>query len=589
MRLVLMLLLLSVISCNQISDTKSDGSQGAGAPVKTAVTRRHDKGDLKVKIKELLVKFGLSDEGKQIVYKIQKIVTNPDIGKDDKAGGYKTYDDLKFYNLLDTLGALKVKEIVGHYLKVDRRQNEVKNAFSQAINNAAEGPLKERLQNKLDDYQDGYALRLKKLFKDDNANAVYAAFTADDYIVPAISEIESHLNELKVMSLVVAEVFKNPEGTRVDGGSGSAVGPGDVDGSAGAEIPASSQFTRVEGTRVDEDVTVTEPAKGTLGIGGSGGDGGAEDTTGALGLVVVKEPDGTEDIEGIYLEFNDEAKRVIDKLRKLVVIPSEYYKTYTVQEFDGLIRALGDSKVKDMVKTYGAYESEYNGIKGLIDRNIPWDYVQEMLSISLSDAEESLKIAIRKFFTKFNDDGTADLAALPDPNYVYQSMRQVDSSIFKGARGDVVSIMNYVNIMVVDLSSQERYPFSYIKDESGMEDSDGGLVFNFVVLLGKLNKEQFKAISTFNSSVIEEKEATLKVINNIRDGIEDKKAVQHQFDSYVRGYHGHLISCAKHKDPKTFYDQIMTGTYAENFKMLRKAALKIIEENKAGSKPGIPR
>ncbi len=188
--------LLLVISCNPTSKLKDNGMRGAGIGVKRERAAQNDKDALKGKLKALLIGFGLSDEEKQIVYKIQEVLTNPDIGSGEDI---KTYTDPEFYKLLEKLGALKIKGIVDNYLKVSDLQNEVKNAFNQAINNIADPDLKAYFQSKLASYQDGYALQLKKLFKDDNANVVYDAVTNGNYVAQVTRETKDHLNELRDM------------------------------------------------------------------------------------------------------------------------------------------------------------------------------------------------------------------------------------------------------------------------------------------------------------------------------------------------------------------------------------------------------
>ncbi|AHH11202.1 hypothetical protein bcCo53_001249 (plasmid) [Borrelia coriaceae] len=541
--------LLLVISCRQSSDSKRNGT-GEGARVQEEPTKGVYNGALKVNLKELLVKFRLSDEEKQIVYKMQKIVTNPNIGNTE---GYKTYDDLKFYNLLKDLGERKVKEIVGNYLKVDKRQNEVKNAFSQAINNAPEeGSLKERLQSELSSYQDGYALQLKELFKDDDSNAVYGAFTANNYVVKAIREIDVQLNEL-------INEFK-------------ALGVG---GSIGAATGA----------------TVTESAEGILVTVGSNGVGVAVIPKNPADIADTGGSNSPENSEGsenfaetqvVRLEFDDEEKRGISAIRKLVTSPSQDYKTYNDSEFDGLIGAWGVLNTKEVVKIYNEHVAECETMKSKLSSKINDIYCWPKLQNEFKSTKICSESYIRMSFSQFNySTDRHDLHALPNSDSVYHDMLNLGRFCnFKRVEQYLANSVKYKE-MEGKLTESQKSTFRYINDRI----TEPGFCIYF--LLGGLSFAKLAEVANLHQETIQAKDATSKALVDAPN-VKTKRFFESQFVGELENYHRYLKnSHYKSKSSHAFYAYMMVRAYVNNFNSIKEKVLNLSSKNGAGSKPEI--
>ncbi|UPA17083.1 hypothetical protein bcCo53_001252 (plasmid) [Borrelia coriaceae] len=502
-RCSLLMIILALTNCNQGSNAKSGGTGGGkDDPVLTNVGDQDNKGDLKVKLKDLLIKFKLSDAERQIVHKIQEVVTNPDIGK---AGGYKTYDDLKFYNLLKDLGALKVKEIIVECLKVDNHQESGKEEFNQAINNVPAPYLKERLQSDLGTYNYKYVLELKKYFSNDNANYVYDAIIKN-YVAEATREIDDQLN----------------------------------------------RFVRID-------------------YGHSG---------------VLKH---IENAVAIYLKLDDGESKVIGELRDLVTSPSQDYKTYTVKDFDSLISALGVVRVKEIVRAYNTYAEDYEIMKRDIEKLKDTKYKSEFEK-RLESAKESLKLERRKFFTKFGADGIADLAALPDPNYVHAGMvRSVYDSALGNIRMDSYFMLIYernLEDLIKDLTEDKREVLKEaLRDIDTKAEKNTG--FSIYPILGGLYTDDFEYVVKFQVRISQAIGAISKVLEESSD-FPEKQDLKTEFDDTLKSYYDHLKESFNYGrgDSKFIRHMMDTKDYADSFDAIKKEVLDLSLKNGAGSKPG---
>ncbi|AHH11190.1 hypothetical protein bcCo53_001238 (plasmid) [Borrelia coriaceae] len=185
--LILMLLLL-LISCNpnisSMHDNKSKDLLGLG---------KEDGHEFK--FKELFDKFGLPLDDQVVVDNIKKIVTDPNIGVDE---GYRTYNDLEFYNLLNVLGPIRLKEMIENYCEVDKRQRELQDAFERVLNNMINIKKVGQLQAVLNTNIDNYLLQVKKLFNYFSADDVYAQIVDEDNIARMIERATVQISRLRL-------------------------------------------------------------------------------------------------------------------------------------------------------------------------------------------------------------------------------------------------------------------------------------------------------------------------------------------------------------------------------------------------------
>ncbi|WP_281862279.1 BTA121 domain-containing protein surface lipoprotein [Candidatus Borrelia fainii] len=182
--LVLIFLLLLVVSCN----LKSQGSikLEENLTIKRQV-RKLDKfvekydskmvttgNNLDIKLNNLTDKFGLLDKERESITYIRNTITDARIGRDE---GYRTYTDFEFYNLLESLGEDRIKEIITFYLEVVNIQE----SFERAIKNVKDATSKGKLQNELNKHKNQYQLHLKGLFDSDNFDDIYNKIIGDNY------------------------------------------------------------------------------------------------------------------------------------------------------------------------------------------------------------------------------------------------------------------------------------------------------------------------------------------------------------------------------------------------------------------------
>ncbi|UPA17082.1 hypothetical protein bcCo53_001251 (plasmid) [Borrelia coriaceae] len=518
--MIVLIALLLVIGCNQSSDIKSGGTVGKKGAHTMTSTGSQDNGDLKRKLNDLLLKFGLSDEEKQIVYKIQEVVTNPDIGKVE---GYDTYDDLKFYKFLENVGGLKVKDIIKNYLIVDSRHANVASAFNQAIDNATEAPLKERLQSELDACWSSYVLRLKESFKGDNPNDVYNAITKN-YVAQAISAIDAQLNEIRMIEA------------------------------------------------------------GGVPKGGSTGTGVFTDSGDFVGFRVFTDSGGApKSVADIYLKLDDEEKGAIDKLKELVIdsSPSPNRKTYDMQEFDSLMSDLGVVKVREIARVYNQRLEEYKAIQTDISQ-IEDERCRDQLQIQFDDDKNFRDNYIRILFIKSD---VADPSALPVSDSIYFSMREpFDKSVFADLRRNIDIMKAYRDKEKSLKDPDEKMALKYVTAQ--VEEDLLFDVYSFLGSLSDIRfKEiaEFNARILQEKGVAFV--AINKIPDGVEDKEKFKTEFDGYIEDYHNGLkassrHEHLSNFYE------AMMGVRRERYAEKLSYLAHEAYKIARENEAVSKPG---
>ncbi|BDU63402.1 hypothetical protein BOFE_09420 (plasmid) [Candidatus Borrelia fainii] len=208
----LLVLILLFISCDLKSQVEGivlkdpdfrrivTGDGALGKPSKVVTLRgvkdpalTEAEKNLGVKLDELLDTFGVSKEGKGSIFKIKDVVTDDKIGSDKSDRNYKTYTNLDFYNLLNELGADKVKNIIKYDLDIVETQK----AALEAINNIQEPKKRQSLQVVYDNKLNDYLLRLKGGFSQD-ADNVY------DWFVGGL-----HINEFTAIKTEARRIIEN--------------------------------------------------------------------------------------------------------------------------------------------------------------------------------------------------------------------------------------------------------------------------------------------------------------------------------------------------------------------------------------------
>ncbi len=199
MLLILLSLLFLVISCKLFA--AYDRNSGKNL---TIIEEDISEENILVRLDKLCSIFGLSETERQVINEVKAIVTNPTIGA--HRGG-KTYNDLEFYNLLNTLGDLKVKEMVRGIL--DRKEfRDLDYANTNAsIEEVTDLGLKQALQQSLN-YKNGlYKEELKELFHNsiDNPDpdVVYKRAVHNKY-VSVFADVQRDTQFIKIF----IELFK---------------------------------------------------------------------------------------------------------------------------------------------------------------------------------------------------------------------------------------------------------------------------------------------------------------------------------------------------------------------------------------------
>ncbi|ANF34448.1 hypothetical protein A7978_04895 (plasmid) [Borrelia turicatae] len=130
--------------------------------------------NLKFSINNLLDEFQILDTEKQVITYILSVVVNPVIGWDED---YKTYNEHEFYNMLNSLGASRVKEII----KVNSKIFQAQERAISAILNLSEDTVKQQLQDSFDTKNNEYELHLKEAFNGPMSNDVYLKIVGSNY------------------------------------------------------------------------------------------------------------------------------------------------------------------------------------------------------------------------------------------------------------------------------------------------------------------------------------------------------------------------------------------------------------------------
>ncbi|AHH04095.1 Hypothetical protein BHY_1144 (plasmid) [Borrelia nietonii YOR] len=86
---------------------------------------------------------------------MQSILTDPDIGRDE---GYKTYTELKFYNLLASLGDVNSKAIMESHSTILVGRERLNEAIENIDGGGLAARFKPLLKNEIKAQEEGYPL-----------------------------------------------------------------------------------------------------------------------------------------------------------------------------------------------------------------------------------------------------------------------------------------------------------------------------------------------------------------------------------------------------------------------------------------------
>ncbi|ETZ18020.1 hypothetical protein BDCR2A_01215 [Borrelia duttonii CR2A] len=200
----LLLLLVLIMNCNLTSKDVSD-FDGTSLVVNSLIDQTLDKGSrlleryeeggidsIDLELYELLDLFGVSENGKMLIFYIKEALCDSDIV--DAQGQCEIYDYIEFYELLNNLGADKIIEIVNHLLGTFNALREAELAISKV----SDGDLKREMQIRFDLKNKAYKLDLKKVFSasvlDELYNQIisYDSSYIDDFINMKIDALSKY-------------------------------------------------------------------------------------------------------------------------------------------------------------------------------------------------------------------------------------------------------------------------------------------------------------------------------------------------------------------------------------------------------------
>ncbi|UPA12700.1 BTA121 domain-containing protein surface lipoprotein [Borrelia venezuelensis] len=183
--LILILLFLLIISCNLESQGDIAFREDLTVEGSLKKLKKPVVDDITVKINTLLDSFGIFDDERDVINNIQIAITDPKIGNAGdigSAGGFKTYDMDEFYNLLDGLGSLKLREIIKFHSNALEVQVQAEIEARSVIDSVKGDVLKQRLENMFNQHKDYCLSYLKWLFNDPNPDTVYFRVINDNYV-----------------------------------------------------------------------------------------------------------------------------------------------------------------------------------------------------------------------------------------------------------------------------------------------------------------------------------------------------------------------------------------------------------------------
>ncbi|UPA11302.1 hypothetical protein bpSLO_001155 (plasmid) [Borrelia parkeri] len=318
---------------------------------------------------------------------IQNIVTDASLVQD-----YKTYSRDEFNNLLNSLGDVKVNEMIKAYLSVQEIQREV----FDIINNVKDEDIKRRLQARYDDKQKEYPLHLKRLFSDSIADTVYGRVISDNYVSEFVAIKEKAMQVMGGFDLY--EGLPSREKSVVDFMRGIVTDAniGNVSDYKTYTVPEFYALLNSLGDakiremikfnldifKIREEIEAAiaglteEKVKQALNTRLA--DSNSEyllSVKGAFGASVadiiyhrfvnnfyiniykdLKNKVEDPRVLDVYTWLSDEGKGVIDEIQGIVTDPNlgraEGYRTYTDSEVNNLLNDLGDSKTGGMITAY---------------------------------------------------------------------------------------------------------------------------------------------------------------------------------------------------------------------------------------------
>ncbi|AHH11056.1 Hypothetical protein BCO_0004401 (plasmid) [Borrelia coriaceae ATCC 43381] len=259
------------------------------------------------------------------------------------------------------------------------------------------------------------------------------------------------------------------------------------------------------------------------------------------------------------------------------------YKTYTNREFDGLLVALGNDKLKEIITTYREYianrQVHCTEIEDLInkigDTGLRWK-LQAQFDEKCEDCLE-----IKQVFTKFSDNGDV-LDDIPDPEYVYEKMMEtVHRDMFADIKKRVKDIVRFDG-MKQGLSAAQRGALNYIRfifeplSQSTTQDKS----VDFAIFLSNLSYRQIECIANFHLSFEDEMKATEAAISKILDE-KERNQLSTEFRSI--NYHKTLTDYLSAETPEKVYENFKNSEYINELVNIKERALKCLYEKELES------
>ncbi|ANF34470.1 hypothetical protein A7978_05005 (plasmid) [Borrelia turicatae] len=155
-----------------------------------------------LKLKNLLDNFGISDKGRKAVGYMYLVTT---AGNSDDFLMFKQYTSDEFFNLLEQLGAERLKDMIKAFFSDLRVLSEYRLRVKEILKNIKRDSIRQKLEGELAWYEEStaYPYYLRWAFKDSNPDVVYAQvmYVGPSYVVGRIySEAKSILKIENVYS-----------------------------------------------------------------------------------------------------------------------------------------------------------------------------------------------------------------------------------------------------------------------------------------------------------------------------------------------------------------------------------------------------
>ncbi|AHH04091.1 Hypothetical protein BHY_1140 (plasmid) [Borrelia nietonii YOR] len=606
-----LLLLFLVINCNfkpQADLMFKDNLPGKGSvkvrpPISSSLENTSVKANgvdvaeenIEVKLDKLLGTFMLEDNEGEVIRYVRSVATDSGVG----ASGDQAYTDDGFYNLLKSLGALKLKEMIEVHLKITKVQDEA----LIAIENINNEELKQKLQREFDDYKNNYLSHLKELFSGfipsgssaDNVhykaiNSGYEGYftsienQARDFMDGANLYAELPAAERSVIDYIQGVVTNPAIGSANDYRTYSVTEFTILLGSLGdSKLAEIIEFhlgilkAKDDALAVIKDVKRDEFKQKLQNKFNACNDAYPSHLKGLFHefapdrvysrvinsnyadsfAYIANQAGSVMQFEKIYEGLSDDGKAVIDYIRGIVVTSGvgddDSADAYTDDDLYALLSNLDALKLKEIIEVYLEIER-----------------VQKEASDAIEDIKkEELKKQLKREFDVYNEFYLSDLKSIfvdgYDPGSVHNRTvngEHVDK--FTKIRDDARSAMGLENLYV-GLSADEQLVIEHIR--SAVSNPNIGHISSntytddeFYSMLVNLGALRLKEIIEVYLDIYSAREDALRAIENINKE-DSKQELKREYDDYNNIYLSDIKWAFSGSTLDDVYDNIMDIDY----------------------------